>query len=53
VAEAGEHGEAGIFGEERVGDGEIAEEEDGVAVGFDAAGVEAIGAEAGGNIFIT
>jgi hypothetical protein len=51
VAVAGDDGEAGILGEAGISDGEIAENENGAARGFDAASVEAMGAEAGARIF--
>jgi len=39
VTVAGEDGEARILGEAGIGEGEIAEDEDGAAPGFDPAGV--------------
>src|SRR5229473_4674097 len=51
VTITGENGEAGIFGETGIGEREIAEDEDGAARGFEEASVEAIGAEAGVDIF--
>jgi hypothetical protein len=50
VTVAGEDGKAGILEEAGIGEGEIAKDEDGAARGFDAAGVKAIGAEAGVGI---
>src|SRR5229473_1678659 len=51
VTVTGENWEAGIFGETGIGEREIAEDEDGAARGFEEASVEAIGAEAGVDIF--
>jgi len=45
VTVAGEDGEARILGEAGIGDGDIAENENGAARGFEAASVEAIGAK--------
>jgi hypothetical protein len=45
VAIAGEDGEARILGEAGIGEGQIAEEENGIPVRFDAAGMKAVGAE--------
>jgi hypothetical protein len=47
VTIAREDGEAGILGEALISVGEIAEDEDGAARRFDAAGMKTIGAEAG------
>ena len=49
VAAALDHRQPGIFGKGRVGGGESAHIEDGAAVGLDAAGVAAVGAESGGG----
>jgi hypothetical protein len=49
IAVAGEDGKAGILRKARVGEREIAENKDRAASGFEAAGVETIGTEAGGN----
>ena len=46
VAGAGEDGEARVFWERWIGLGELAEEKLRAFVGFDEAGVEAIGAQA-------
>jgi hypothetical protein len=44
---AGQHRKPGIFGEAGVSEGQVAEEEDGAARGFEAAGMEAVGTEPG------
>jgi hypothetical protein len=49
---AGEDGESGILRESGIGLRQIAECEDGAASGFESAGVETIGAEAGGNLLL-
>jgi len=46
LAVAGEDGEAWVLGESGIGEREIAQDEDRAARGFEAASVEAIGAEA-------
>jgi hypothetical protein len=48
-AVAGKDREAGILGESGIGEREIAKDKNGAACGFEAAGVEAIGTEAGRN----
>jgi hypothetical protein len=47
VTDARKDGEAGILGEAGIGQREIAEDEDRATRGFDAAGLETIGAKAG------
>ena len=49
VTVAGEDGEARVFGETRIGEREIAEDENGFAVRFDVASVDTIRAETGGS----
>jgi hypothetical protein len=44
-----EDGKAWILGEAGIGDGEIAEEENRIAVGFDVAGVDTVSAETRGS----
>jgi hypothetical protein len=46
VTVARENGEAGILGEAGIGEGEIAQDEDGAVGRFDAARMKAIGTEA-------
>jgi hypothetical protein len=49
IAVAGEDGKARILGEAGIGDGEIAEEENRIAVRFDVAGVDTVSAETRGS----
>jgi hypothetical protein len=49
VTVADKDGEAGILGESRIAEREIAKDKNRAACGFEAAGVEAIGTEAGRN----
>jgi len=46
VTVAGEHGETRVFGVAGIGEGEIAEDEDGAVGRFDAARMKTIGTEA-------
>jgi len=45
VSRAADNGQAGIFRETRIGDGELAEVKQGAAIGFNASRVLAVGAE--------
>lgn len=49
IAVAVEDRKAGILGEARIAEGKIAEDEGGLTVGFDAAGMNTISAEASGD----
>jgi hypothetical protein len=49
IAVAREDGKAWILGESGIGDGEIAEEENRIAGGFDVAGVDTVSAETRGS----
>jgi len=49
VTVAEEDGEAGVLGETGIGEREIAEKENGIAVRFDVASVDTVRAETGGG----
>jgi hypothetical protein len=52
VTVAREDGEARVFGETRIGDGEIAEDENGFAVRFGVASVDTVSAETGASSLV-